>query len=216
MTEGVFSQRTGTARTTSIAIVVLMHGAGITALALSKMDMSFVQPSRTEVTFVDAPKPPPENVDKVETPAKLPTDIFVEKPVIDIEVLPPVGPPIETTDIPSPGGTGTADTGLPKVEPTPPPEPVRIEARIDSRSALQPPYPASEQRAGAEGLVSIRVVIGPDGRVKAVEKVKATSDAFYQATLRHALRNWRFTPATVDGRPVESRKVMTVRFEMNS
>jgi protein TonB len=58
------------------------------------------------------------------------------------------------------------------------------------------------------------VLIGADGRVKAVEKLRATSDAFFRATEQQALRHWRFKPATVDGRPVEARKVMTVHFQL--
>jgi protein TonB len=87
---------------------------------------------------------------------------------------------------------------------------------MDSRSQLQPPYPASEERMEREGKVSIRVTIGPDGRVKAAEKVSATSDAFFHETERHALRAWRFKPATVDGKPVESRQVLTVLFRLDS
>jgi protein TonB len=68
---------------------------------------------------------------------------------------------------------------------------------------------------GTEGIVTLRVLIGPDGRVKSAEKVRATNDIFYQATLRHALRNWRFRPATLDGRPIESSKVMSLHFELN-
>jgi protein TonB len=44
--------------------------------------------------------------------------------------------------------------------------------------------------------------------------VSATSDAFWQATQRHALSRWRFKPATVDGRPVESSKVLSIRFQL--
>jgi protein TonB len=80
---------------------------------------------------------------------------------------------------------------------------------------LKPPYPASQQRLGAEGVVTLRVLIGADGRVKSAEKLRATNDDFYQATLRHVLRNWRFKPATLDGRPIESSKVMTLHFELN-
>lgn len=81
-------------------------------------------------------------------------------------------------------------------------------------SELQPPYPASEQRAENEGSVTVRILIGTDGRVKSVEKVRGASDAFFRATEQQALRHWRFKPATVDGRPVESRKVMTVHFRL--
>ena len=86
---------------------------------------------------------------------------------------------------------------------------------MDRRSEPQPPYPASEQRLGREGRVTIRVLIGIDGRVAAAERVRATSDAFYRATEQHALRHWRFRPATVDGRPVESRKSITVEFRLD-
>jgi protein TonB len=104
---------------------------------------------------------------------------------------------------------------LPLPTPQPVPDPVRVEARLDPRSELQPPYPASEQRAENEGSVTVRITIGPDGRVKQVEKVKATSDAFFKATEQQALRHWRYKPATLDGRPVESRTSVTVRFRLD-
>jgi protein TonB len=62
--------------------------------------------------------------------------------------------------------------------------------------------------------VRVRVTIGVDGRVRAVEQVSATSAAFYRATERQALRHWRFRPATLDGRPVESRLVLEVIFRL--
>jgi protein TonB len=109
--------------------------------------------------------------------------------------------------------------GQATVSPPPPPipvhEPVRVEPRIDSNSALQPPYPASAQREGVEGTVQVRVAIGADGRVKAVEKVGGGRDDFFAATQRQALRYWRFKPATLDGKPIESSKVMTVHFRLD-
>jgi periplasmic protein TonB len=99
-------------------------------------------------------------------------------------------------------------------EPLPdvPAAPVRVEAQLDTRSELQPPYPASEERAGTEGSVTVRVTIGAAGRVKAIEKLSATSEAFFRATQRHAMRHWRFRPATLDGKPVESVKTMRLVF----
>ena len=64
--------------------------------------------------------------------------------------------------------------------------------------------------------MQIRVTIGADGRVKSAERVSATSDAFWRATERHALARWRFRPATLDGRPIESRKVITVDFRIDA
>jgi protein TonB len=50
--------------------------------------------------------------------------------------------------------------------------------------------------------------------VRAVARVSATSEAFWAAAERQALSRWRFRPATLDGRPVESTKVMTVHFRI--
>lgn len=101
--------------------------------------------------------------------------------------------------------------------PLPPvPNPVLKLARLDPRhaSALQPEYPSSMIRAEMEGRVTLRVLIGTDGRVKAVDVLSAASPEFAEATKRQALRKWRFIPGTSDGTPIESWKEMTVRFEM--
>lgn len=101
--------------------------------------------------------------------------------------------------------------------PLPPiPNPVLKLARIDPRyaSALQPEYPSSMIRAEMEGRVTLRVLIGADGRVKQVDVVSSASPEFAEAAKRQALRKWRFVPGTSDGTPIESWKEMTVRFEM--
>lgn len=107
---------------------------------------------------------------------------------------------------------------VPQALPDPQPTPVLVEARPDLRfaSALQPPYPSALARQEIEGKVVIRVLIGVDGRVKAVEPVSATDPAFQEATATQALKRWRFKPATKDGIPVESWRTMTVRFELKA
>ena len=88
---------------------------------------------------------------------------------------------------------------------------------MDPRYAdrLQPPYPDSQLREGMEGFVRIKVIIGPDGRVKAAEEVFATNEDFFRAAQRQALSQWRFRPATVDGKPVESSMVLALKFELH-
>lgn len=200
-----------------LAIVIALHAAAIAALALAKMEMPVAEilgPLKIRQIEAD-PEPPPlppepardqprqkSVIDHVrpEVPTDRPSDSIVTAPMPT------------PTPLPNPIPDGIVIEPAP--QPLPRPEPVRIEARIDPRSVLQPDYPASEQRLGNEGLVTVRVLIGTDGRVKSVEKVRAANDALYRATERHALRSWRFRPATVDGRPVESRKQMTVTFRI--
>ncbi|HEX8654481.1 MAG TPA: energy transducer TonB [Allosphingosinicella sp.] len=200
------------------AIVVLLHGTALTALLMAK---GYVPAppgfTRTEVTTVRLRPPPPPEPQPVQTREQVTrwTVPPVPRPAPSPFLTPPA-PPAPTPDLDSRASNedvrGIPET--PPVTPSPPPAPpVRREAVLLS-GGLQPPYPTSEQRDRREGTVVIRIVVGPDGRVVRAEKVSATSDAFYEATARHARARWRFRPATVDGRPVEATKTLTVRFQL--
>ena len=128
---------------------------------------------------------------------------------------PPEAPPLPPY-VP-PAGTGTGPS-VPLDPPVAPTKPNLVLADIDPRfaGAFQPEYPAREQRGGIEGVAKVRVLIGTDGRVKAVELISADSPGFFEATKRRALAKWRFKPATRGGVAEESWKVMTVRFEIRN
>jgi protein TonB len=166
------------------------------------------------ITPIPIPEPPPpdqprtERVEPQMPVPRVPIPIPDRRPDL---TPPPPGP--QAGAQPS-GGTGSTIIADPP--PQNPPTPIRRGAELDPRfaSALQPQYPASEQRAGRTGTVVIRVTIGTDGRVRDAERVSATSDAFWAAAERQALSRWRFRPATVDGRPVESSRVMTIHFRI--
>jgi periplasmic protein TonB len=221
---GFFERRT--ISPTSLAVVIAMHAAALGALAMSKgYVFDGVRPKPIKVSFItDPPPPPPANIEEpVNTPPTRPTDITYREPVVKVPAPNTLNvTPRETADPPKLGDfDGPVIRDLPpqaKAEPLPKPTPppVRFEARSDPRFAdrLQPPYPASEERLGNEGTVVVRVTIGTDGRVTAVQKVRATSDAFFRATQQHALSTWRFIPATEDREPVETTQQLTVRFEL--
>lgn len=127
--------------------------------------------------------------------------------------LPPVQPlpPMGT-------GIGTDPLPLPTSSPTIAAEPALVEPAVDPRyaDALQPAYPAEERRAGREARITVRVLIGMDGRVKQIEPVGAAPDSFFQSTRRQALARWRFRPGTRGGIPVEAWRTMTVRFVLDA
>ena len=203
----------------SLAVVIALHGAAIAALMLAKHEFIQAPPVVTEIRHIPLPKDPPPEPPKPADPrtpiiSRIDTvSPIVPRPILDnIQIVEPQ--PLQPIAF-DPGPIGPA-IAPPSDPPQPVREPVRIAARIDPRSELQPPYPASEERAEVEGSVTISVLIGTDGRVKAVEKVRATSEAFFRATERQALRHWRFKPATLDGRPVETRTTMTVHFQLRA
>jgi protein TonB len=212
MTQGGFFERRRV-HPAQLTVVIAVHAAAITALALAKADFVVPKIVRTDVFFVPNPvdpppqrdTPAPQKVEQVPLPALDPVVPIdrIDPPVIDNVFIEPIV--VQRFDPP-------ADPPKPAVAP------VRIEAQVDPRFAdrLQPPYPLSEQRAGNEGIVKVRVRIGSDGKVLSVERLAAASDAFFEATQRHALRQWRFRPATLDGSAVESVKVMTVRFRLET
>jgi protein TonB len=186
----------------SLAIVIALHGAAIAAAFLVKSGYIPIDGGGiievVNIRPVDPPAPLPDAPDADE-PQQLPapTDSVVRQRDDHIVIYDPVIPP-------------------PPAPPPPPPNPVIVEARFSQQylGTLQPPYPPGLLRREIEGSVTVRVRIGADGRVKAVEQVRTDHPDFFEATRRHALRRWRFLPATRDGQPIESWQQHTVVFEI--
>ncbi|OAN58060.1 energy transducer TonB [Sphingomonas sp. TDK1] len=208
-------------RSVSFGAALAINGAIIAGLILSAPHfLPKPQPKPFEGRNIPLPPPPPvepvrlqPKPDKVVTPTQpLPT---IPDPVISH----PSDNRIESTtvigDPPAPFAK-PAEAGPPVVADPPKAVPVLIGATTDPRYAqdFQPEYPSQEIRAQRDGVVTLRVLIGIDGRVKAVEPVSATSDAFFAVTKRQALGKWRFRAATRGGVAEESWKTMTVRFRI--
>ena len=79
---------------------------------------------------------------------------------------------------------------------------------------LRPPYPDAKRMLGEEATLRLRLSIDDGGRVTAVEPVGTADRAFLDSARRHLIRAWRFAPASEDGRPVPTSKVITLRFEL--
>lgn len=165
------------------------------------------------------------------TPPPPPDPVPVEKPVQNqkptTQPLPTVPDPIVPTQVERtiegtnvipdrpPPNTKPADPGPvtqpePRIEPAPP----LIGAVRDARGEFQPEYPAAELRLQRDGKVTVKVLVGANGRVKAVEQLSATSQAFFEATRRQALSKWRFKPATRGGVAEDSWMTLSVTFRI--
>lgn len=97
------------------------------------------------------------------------------------------------------------------------PDPVIVEPRLNNRYArqFQPAYPTGQLRREEEGVISVRVLVGTDGRAKQIQLIDTPHQDFWDATRKHALKKWRFTPGTRDGKPIETWITLKVRFEIN-
>jgi protein TonB len=170
-------------------------------------------------THVPKPQPPEPVSENQPDEVKLPPQTrekAPERPVIDLSRT-PVEPDRNYAEATL--GTGSAGTGegipIEAIKVTP--DPVIVGARLNTRYAeqFQPAYPPGQLRLEREGEVSVRVLVGSDGRVKQIELIDSPHVDFWSATRRQALTKWRFTPTTKDGKPFESWMTLKVRFEIN-
>jgi protein TonB len=217
---GFFEQQQQRRSPASLAIVVALHAAGLGAVILAG-STQFIQEERGRLIVRNIPIPPDPQPIIPDEPVDTPRPERRDTVVTQTRPEGPANDNTATTGYSEPTQP-TGPIGERNVEPArdppqdPPPPPVRREAQLDPRYSrdLQPPYPAPELRAERNGTVQIRLTIAPSGRVTAVERLSATSEHFWRATQQQALSRWRFRPATVDGRPVQGVKVMTVNFRI--
>ena len=75
-------------------------------------------------------------------------------------------------------------------------------------------YTPAAKEARIEGTVILRVLVGRTGEVEGVEILKGLPKGLSAAAVA-AIRQWRFEPATVDGKPVPARATLTVNFSLS-
>jgi TonB family protein len=76
-----------------------------------------------------------------------------------------------------------------------------------------PQYPDSARRNYIEGTVSVDARIGVDGVTRIGEVVGHSSPDLEQSSIK-ALGNWRYEPATCNGKPVEVETVLQVNYSL--
>lgn len=209
---------------------MLLTGGIVALVGLGLMSMNAnVIAEKTGILILDPisePPPPPSEPTPVETKAvevKPITHVTVPKPIIDLKpstdfTAKPTDPgPVPFT--PTVGNDPTPTPYVPIPVPMPPPaaDPVITKVMRDPKyaRAFQPDYPATMQRQEMEGRVSVKVLVGTDGRVKQVQILSATDPAFAEATRRQALSSWRFKPATRDGVAQEEWFTTSVLFKLD-
>jgi protein TonB len=184
----------------ALTVVVLLHGAALTALVLAKGEAieRIIHPP-TVVDLIEDDKPPPEKPRPVPHPQA--------QPVSRVTVTtPPFDPPKQTFEPPyfPPPPTGIQDGPGEQValDPPPPPprkvEPARARANLASYVS-DSDYPAAAIRSEEQGTTRFRLAVGPDGKVsECIVTGSSGSSSLDAATCRIMKARARFTPA-LDG-----------------
>jgi periplasmic protein TonB len=148
-----------------------------------------------------APKPP-----AVPDPAPAPTA------VTGSTEPQPAPPPIAAPVSPSPAPAPVA--AAPAPAPTPAP---KVEMPISDADYLHnpaPEYPRASFRLGEEGLVVVRVLIGPDGRAQDAQVGKSSGYPRLDQAAVNTVRNWRYVPGKRGGVPEAMWVNVPIRWEI--
>ncbi len=88
---------------------------------------------------------------------------------------------------------------------------ISVPARLLSSASV--PYPAAARQAEVEADVQVQLVVGVDGFVEDARVVRPCGYGLDEAALA-GVRNFRFSPALRDGRPVRVRMRWPVQFRL--
>jgi protein TonB len=86
-----------------------------------------------------------------------------------------------------------------------------IKAPVKTKD-VRPVYPSIAQSARVQGVVIIEATLGPNGTVTDAKVLR--SIPLLDAAALDAVRQWQFTPTTLNGQPVPVIMTVTVNFTL--
>ncbi|WP_281810858.1 energy transducer TonB [Limnohabitans sp. MORI2] len=175
-------QRSPRKHLTGIGLVVLLHAVLLWAISsgLARQVVRMTENTVEAVLMSEAPPPaPPPKAPPPKTPAPPPPAPTTNAPAITQPVAPPAAAPAAPA--------------------------IRTGAIIQAgASCAKPDYPSASRRMEEEGTVTLKFLIGIDGKVLQAEIEKSSGFTRLDEAARNALSKCQFRPGTVDGKPEQS------------
>jgi len=81
-------------------------------------------------------------------------------------------------------------------------------------SSTDPRYPSTAKRKGLELDVAVNFTIDKNGRVKNIEFEKKSKVNYFRSVIKAAMEKWRFLPASVNNKPVDSKMSKIFSFSL--
>ncbi len=175
-------------RSIGIFIVIAFHVLLIWALAngLGKTIVTFMVPDPIQLTPVEKQIVPPPIVEPQEPIIDNRTKIIID-PNISTEIT------FDDAHPPTVIGKGTDESliATPSL------------SKPKLLKASKPDYPSAAARLGEEGATSLKLLISTDGRVADAQLLTSSgSSRLDEAAIKHAKRNWVFSPCTEGSKAV--------------
>ena len=115
------------------------------------------------------------------------------------------------------GTVAAAALPAPPPPPAPPTSPVRVGGNIDAPELLfsvQPTYPPLAVQANLEGVVILEAIVDRDGAVSDVTILRSV-DRLLDVEAERAVRQWRYSPLVLNGRPERFVLTVTLSFHLD-
>jgi protein TonB len=178
-------QRSPRKHLTGIGLVVLLHALLLWAISSGLARKVVRMTENTVEAVLISEAPPPARAVPTTPPPKTPA--------------PP--PPAPTSTAPAITQTNTP----PAAAPTAPAPAIRTGAIIQPGAhCAKPDYPSASRRMEEEGTVTLKFLIGADGKVLQADIEKTSGFTRLDDAARNALSKCQFRPGTVDGKPEQS------------
>lgn len=218
------SQQQAGNKTTSIAIVVLIHVA-VGYLLVTGLAIDAVKEAVERVTTVDVEEPPPPP-DEPPPPEEQPENTSPPPPVAPPPPfnIAPNPPPVETVQTPPPPAPTNTRPSTMEAPPGPPTPPRVSKARgVQPKNqrrwaaSIQENYPRRAAQEEIEGTVGVRVTVTGDGRATACQVTSSSGSGILdEAACKDLERYGRFDPALdVDGNPISASWSTRITYKLN-
>lgn len=165
------------------------------------------QPPLVTVNFAEQQQAaPPPTQPEADTKQVVPPKEQVVAPPAKIQLAPaqpvPVAPERAPEPAPAPAQAAPAPAAAPAASPATGTGPVKANLAANLLSSPKPVFPNSSRRKKESGVVTVRVVVGEDGRVDDISLHRSSGFPDLDQAVVAAVRNWRWSPTLRDGRPV--------------
>lgn len=230
MTGSTYLQNRARRKPWGLGVVVLLHLLVFWAIQAGlTRDITRQMPQVVQAILLPETPPPQPTAPKIEPPPPPPTP--TPQPTPPPPPVAPAPPPAAATPSPAPPAQvpraevavgpsiapTQAITAMPSSNPQPAPAvatapaaparaapPTRTPASVSAAQCDKPDYPNASRRMEEEGTVSLRFLVGVDGKVIQSEIEKSSGFKRLDEAARAGLSKCRFQPATVDGRPEQA------------
>ena len=162
------------------------------------------EPPKKVVEKKEEPKLPPEAEKKHDSPTKP-----IMKLALSFDLSPRLPGKPSALRLPPPDIALGFDSGVGDFF-----APTDLDAQMTILARTPPLYPLRARQRGTQGWVSVRLLVDEQGNVTDVLILSAQPVGVFEESVRRCVRNWRFSPGTVEGQPVKAQVETTIKFEL--